>query len=157
MTFTTIAGRQYDLSPQQVEAAVAGQLPEPVSEHFVVVSGRAWPPEQVIALVTGLDRADFTTRQACRILTRLGFSAARKAVRQGHPGGGPAAGPTMAERAEALRPYIGQWVALRDDEVLVAADSPKEIVGWLVRHEQRAQAMFRVPVSEEEITGAAPL
>lgn len=62
----------------------------------------------------------------------------------------------MEERAEALRPFIGKWVALRDDEVLVAADSPGDVVSWLVRHDQRAEAMFRVPVTEREITGAAP-
>jgi hypothetical protein len=32
----------------------------------------------VIALATGLDRADFTTHQARRILRRLGFTAARR-------------------------------------------------------------------------------
>jgi hypothetical protein len=40
---------------------------------FVVIDGRRWPPKQVLALVTGLDRADFTTHQARGILTRLGF------------------------------------------------------------------------------------
>ena len=32
--------------------------------------GRPFPPKQVICLATGLDRADFTTHQARRILTR---------------------------------------------------------------------------------------
>jgi hypothetical protein len=57
---------------------------------------------------------------------------------------------------EALRPFIGLWVAVRGDEVLVAAPSPKEVVAWLARHRQRAQSMFRVPDSEQAITGAAP-
>jgi hypothetical protein len=58
--------------------------------------------------------------------------------------------------AEALRPFIGLWVAVRGDEVLVAAASPKEVVAWLSRHRQRAQSMFRVVDSEQAITGAAP-
>jgi hypothetical protein len=57
---------------------------------------------------------------------------------------------------EALRPFIGLWVAVRGDEVLVAAPTPKEVVAWLAQHGQRAQAMFRVPDSEQSITGAAP-
>jgi len=45
-----------------------------------VINGRRWPPKQVLALVTGLDRADFTTHQARRALTRLGFPAAAIAL-----------------------------------------------------------------------------
>ena len=59
--------------------------------------------------------------------------------------------------AEALRPFIGQWVAVRDEEVLVAANSPAEVVSWLAQHHQQAQSMFRVPAAESEIGGAAPL
>ena len=57
---------------------------------------------------------------------------------------------------EALRPFIGLWVAVRGDEVLVAASSAKEVIAWLARHRQRAQSMFRVAGSEQAITGAAP-
>ena len=58
---------------------------------------------------------------------------------------------------EALRPFIGLWVAVRGDDVLVAASSPKEVVAWLAEHRQRAQSMFRVPDSDRAISGAAPL
>jgi hypothetical protein len=58
--------------------------------------------------------------------------------------------------AEALRPFIGLWVAVRGDEVLVAAPSPKEVVAWLARHRQRAQSMFRVVDADQAVTGAAP-
>jgi hypothetical protein len=47
-------------------------------------------------------------------------------------------------------------VAVRGDDVLVAAPSPKEVVAWLAQHRQRAQSMFRVVDSEQAITGAAP-
>jgi hypothetical protein len=58
--------------------------------------------------------------------------------------------------AETLRPFIGLWVAVHGDEVLVAAPSPKEVVAWLSQHRRRAQSMFRVVDSEQAITGAAP-
>ena len=167
MPTMTVSGHQYDLDRRSVEAALQGVLPEPIQEHFVVINGRRWPPKQVLALVTGLDRADFTTHQARRALTRLGFSAARATSSSGHhPVASSAAGPLRpavsgtAKRSEspveALRPFIGLWVAVRGDEVLVAAPSAKEVVAWLAQHRQRAQSMFRVPDSEEAITGAAP-
>jgi hypothetical protein len=166
----TVSGHRYDLDSHRVQAALEGVLPEPIREHFVVINGRRWPPKQVLALVTGLDRADFTTHQARRALTRLGFPAAR-AVRsrehhlraaQATGPSGPAAGGTGGTGGtpqtlvEALRPFIGLWVAVRGDEVLVAASSPGEVVAWLARHGQRVQSMFRVPDSGQAITGAAP-
>jgi len=164
MTTMTVSGHQYDLDYRSVEAALQGELPEPIHEHFVVINGRRWPPKQVLALVTGLDRADFTTHQARRALTRLGFAAAR--ARAHHPVASSATAPPRpavagtADRpeplVEALRPFIGLWVAVRGDEVLVAAPSAKEVVAWLAKHRQRAQSLFRVPDSEHAITGAAP-
>jgi hypothetical protein len=164
MPAMTVSGRKYQLDHPGVEAALQGVLPEPIREHFVVINGRRWPPKQVLALVTGLDRADFTTHQARRALTRLGFPAARAVRRQfpagsrpagsSRPGGGAEGG--QASPVEALRPFIGLWVAVRGDEVLVAAPTPKDVVAWLARHSQRAQSMFRVTDSEHAAAGAAP-
>jgi hypothetical protein len=163
----TVSGHRYELDPHGVQTALEGVLPEPIHEHYVVINGRRWPPKQVLALVTGLDRADFTTHQARRALTRLGFPAARAASSRTHhaPAGratgrpGPASGQDTTRPTtlvEALRPFIGLWVAVRGDEVLVAAPSPKDVVAWLAQHGQRAQSMFRVPDSEQAVTGAAP-
>jgi hypothetical protein len=166
MTTMTVSGHTYDLDPRRVEQALRGELPEPIYEHFVVVNGRRWPPKQVLALVTGLDRADFTTHQARRALTRLGFTAARAARPRNRFRSDSAAarvksadarsGAAAQASAEALRPFIGQWVAVKGDEVLVAADSPREVVSWLARHQQKAESVFRVPESEQVIGGAAP-
>lgn len=167
MPAMTVSGRRYELDSRGVQSALEGVLPEPIHEHFVVINGRRWPPKQVLALVTGLDRADFTTHQARRALTRLGFPAARAARSRGHhmraaQAAAPAASPvggtggTPRTLVEALRPFIGLWVAVRGDEVLVAASSPKEVVAWLAQHDQHAQSMFRVPDSDQAITGAAP-
>jgi hypothetical protein len=163
----TVSGRRFQLDRHRVEAALEGVLPEPIREHFVVINGRRWPPKQVLALVTGLDRADFTTHQARRAMTRLGFAAARSTrSRHEHVQTARELGPPepaldkssarQRKLVEALRPCIGLWVAVRGDEVLVAAPSPKDVVAWLAQHGQRAQAMFRVPESEQAITGAAP-
>ncbi len=51
---------------------------------------------------------------------------------------------------------MGRWVAQRGLEVLVAGDTPQEVLAWLQRHDQRADAMFRVPAGESEAAGAAP-
>jgi hypothetical protein len=163
----TVSGHQYDLDTRGVEEALQGVLPEPIQEHFVVINGRRWPPKQVLALVTGLDRADFTTHQARRALTRLGFTAGRAASPRGYyrvrSSAATAQDPALSGSAgspeplvEALRPFIGLWVAVRGDEVLVAAPSAKEVVAWLARHHQRAQSMFRVADSEQAVVGAAP-
>src|SRR6202451_1604280 len=124
----TVSGHKYDLDRPGVQEALQGALPEPIQEHFVVINGRRWPPKQVLALVTGLDRADFTTHQARRALTRLGFPAARalrsrehhmRAAQAAGPSGPAAGGTGRTPRTlvEALRPFIGLWVAVRGDEV----------------------------------------
>lgn len=110
----------------------------------------------MVSLLTGLDRADFTTHQARRALKRLGFVAARRRA-AAEPAGGEPALPLGGRQAAALAPYAGQWVALGEpDEVLVAAPSARDVVAWLSRHEQRATGIFRVPSSAAEAGGMAP-
>src|SRR5207249_8796157 len=132
-----------------IEEAVAGVLPDPVREHHVVVRGRRYPLKQLLACVTGLDRTDFTTHQARQILQRLGFVAvsigsAEETLdeeRRDRPHGG--------RQAAALAPYMGKWVALGGPlEVLVAAETPQEVVAWLARHNRRSSGMLRVPRSD---------
>lgn len=166
MPTMTVSGHKYDLNTRRVEKALEGALPEPIREHFVVINGRRWPPKQVLAQVTGLDRADFTTHQARRALTRLGFPAGRAVShRAPNPQTSRAAVPPSdassaygraTPLAETLRAFVGLWVAVRGDDVLVAASSPREVVAWLAQHGQRAQAMFRVVDTDLAVSGAAP-
>lgn len=152
-----VAGASFDLEREAVERAIEGVLPEPILEHYVVVGGRRFPPKQVLVRVTGLDRADFTTHQARRILKRLGFVAARS--HDSEPAPEPhGAGPYGGRQASILEPYVGQWVALASPtEVLVAARTPEDVLHWLARHERRASyGMLRVPESLRETEGAAP-
>jgi hypothetical protein len=155
----TISGRDVELDHDAVEHAVSDVLPDPVREHYVVVGGRRYPPKQVISCATGLDRADFTTHQARRVLKRLGFTASRVAPESEPLPATGGEGPYGGRQAEALRPYIGKWVALASPtKVLVAADTPQEVLRWLARHDQRAEyGMFRVPALLHEAEGAAPL
>jgi hypothetical protein len=154
----TVSGRRIELDRERVEAAAAGELPEPIRDHFVVIGGRRFPPKQVLSLLTGLDRADFTTHQARRILTRLGFAAGRRSARsESPPPDAVESGPYGGRQAEALRPHIGKWVALgAPTEVLVAADTPQEVIEWLNRHGRRSSGMFRVPKNAKETEVLGP-
>ena len=131
--------------------------PEPISSHFVVVGTRRYPPKQVISAVTGLDRADFTTHQARRTLMRLGFAAGRRATDARPSGRAQRESSGHIALADRLRPLTGQWVAISSDDVLHAAATPQELVGWLSRHGKKADTVYRVPESELAATGLAPL
>jgi hypothetical protein len=150
-----IAQRGFALDDREVERRLRDEMPEPLDDHFVVVAGKRFPPKQVIGLVTGLDRADFNTHQARRILSRLGFTVGRRS-RDAARHSAERAETSDGREADLLRPFSGQWVAQRGLEVLVAADTPQAVLGWLERHNQHADAMFRVPTDETEATGAAP-
>lgn len=147
----TVAGQTFELERETFEKAVDDVLPEPLRDHYVVVRGRRFPPKQVLALVTGLDRADFTTHQARRILQRAGLVVGRVA---GTPATQPPSlrpgWPQDGREAESLRPFRGQWVAQRGLDVLVAASSPQRVVQWLNEHARHDAVVFRVPLDEAE-------
>src|SRR5215217_2523871 len=150
-----IAGQPFQLERDGVEAALRNVLPDPPRDHYVVVGGRRYPPKQVLVCATGLDRADFTTHQARRILKRLGFVAARSTTDRDALPAPAGDGPYGGRQAAALAPFRGQWVALAGPtEVVVAADTPQEVLAWLARHERRAPyGMFRVPASAGDAEG----
>ncbi|MGI8759237.1 MAG: hypothetical protein ACR2K0_08005 [Acidimicrobiales bacterium] len=148
---TRIARQPFLLDASDVGARALEVLPEPLVDHYVVVEGRRYPPKQVIALVTGLDRADFTTHQARGVLRRLGFTVGRRQAELPIPAA--AAGPHGGAEAKALAPFVGRWVAQKGIEVMVAADTPEEVLAWLERHDQHADGMFRVPRQEWEMEG----
>ena len=154
----TISGHRFELEQSGIERCLQDRLPDPVQEHYVVVLGRRFPPKQVIACATGLDRADFTTHQARRILRRLGFVAARAAHEEEANEAEVGVWPRSGRQASALTPYVGKWVALAGPtEVLVAAETPQEVLGWLAQHDRKAPyGMFRVPATVAEAEGAAP-
>lgn len=141
-----IAGRPADLAADDVARAMRDEIPEPVRAHYAVVEGRRFPPKQVIARVTGIDRADFTTNQARALLRRLGFATGRGSETTPAGRAREAAAPYRSQEADVLRPHIGKWVALAEGEVVVSADTAEEVLSWLRAHERKGDAMFRVPL-----------
>jgi hypothetical protein len=159
-----IAGRLFRLRAIDVTRALRKVDPEPLTSHYVVIARRRFPPKQVISEVTGLDRADFTSHQARRTLMRLGFTAGRRGagLRTGDSNVRFEVDPASPEPAheglaDQLRSLTGQWVAIKDGDVLRATDTPRELVDWLLHHGQRADSMFRVPEDALAATGLAPL
>src|SRR4029453_3606197 len=68
-----VGGRDFDLTKQEVEARMTGEDPELIQKHMVEVNGQMFPPKQVLGHVTGWERTTFTTMEAQRVLTRIGF------------------------------------------------------------------------------------
>lgn len=154
MTTARVAGQDFDLAADEIERAVTGVDPEPIQEHFAVVAGRRYPPKQVLAIATGLDRADFTTHQARSVLRRIGFGVYRlnsRADAARNEDGG--IGPKGGAEAAALRPFSGRWIAQDGLDVLFDADSPELVVKWLRRHGRKAR-VWRVPASKVD-TGSS--
>jgi hypothetical protein len=171
----TVAGQRFEWEREEVESRMGDVLPEAITSHYVVLGGRRYPPKQVIGELTRIDRADFTTHQARRILMGLGFVAGRQPrqaliedagvredyvdpsvaspVRRGSDGVAIVSRPDV----KTLQPFIGQWVATRGAQILFSDADPNVVVGWLASNRQRADSMFRVPATDFEVGGAAPL
>lgn len=155
-----IAGRPFVLRNSDVVRAARNLDPEPIKRHFVVIDGRRFPPKQVMSAVTGLDRANFTSSQARRTLTRLGFVAGRRPpeAATSHARCAGVQSSAKSERlGDRLRSFPGEWIAIKDDDVIHAAKTPRELVEWLRRHGEKADSMFRVPDGELATTGLSPL
>ncbi len=71
-----VGGRNFNLTRQEVEARMKGEEPELIQKHMVEVNGQMFPPKQVLGHVTGWARTSFTTMEAQRVLTRIGFDCA---------------------------------------------------------------------------------
>jgi hypothetical protein len=125
---TRVAGKDFELDAAGVERAVADVDPEPIREHYVVIGRRRYPPKQVLAAVTSLDRGDFTTHQARSILRRLGFGVHRRGYVPSLRDSDLSTWPHRGAEAAASEPYIGRWIAQDGLEVLYDADSPYDVV-----------------------------
>jgi len=175
----TVSRQRFEWEREEVESRMRDVLPEAMwtLSQMSTPLRYYWRPyyEQVIGELTGIDRADFTTHQARRILMGLGFVAGRQPrqaliedagvredyvdpsvaspVRRGSDGVEIVTRPDV----EALQPLVGQWVATRGAQILFSDADPNVVVGWLASNRQRADSMFRVPATDFEVGGAAPL
>lgn len=77
MVRATVGGRSFDFSKAEIERCMRGVQPEPIREHIVEMLDTVFPPKQVLATVTGWDRTSFTTMEAQRVLSRVGFVCRR--------------------------------------------------------------------------------
>jgi hypothetical protein len=166
MASFTVAHRTFQLTPARIETCMAERVPEPVREHYVIVAGRRYPPTQVLACVTGLPRAEFTSHHARSVLRRLGFACAHRAVfavdadaLEGRFYGeriDPDGSGDRERAAAALAPFVGQWVALDSPtDVIAADDSLRDLAAWLSRYNRKPRyGVFRVPRNADEVQGA---
>jgi hypothetical protein len=76
-----VGGREFGWSREDVKRTMRGVEPESIREHVVEVLDEQYPPKQVLATVTGWERQTFTTMEAQRVLTKLGFPCHRAGVR----------------------------------------------------------------------------
>ncbi len=86
-----IAGCHFDLTASEVQQAMGGIAPEPVTGESVRIGRRAYPVKQVGAVITRQDRRDFSAAEVTRALKRLGFTCTAA------PAPEPAPAPPLAE------------------------------------------------------------
>lgn len=80
-----VGGRDREITEEEVIRKVRSVEPEPIREHLVEIAGTAYPPKQVLETVTGWDRRTFTSLEAVRVLTRVGFICRRTSESQSAP------------------------------------------------------------------------
>src|SRR4051794_10755023 len=68
-----VRGRDWEWSKQFVEQAMRDQVSDTIQKHVVEVNGTVFPPKQVVEHVSGWPRISFTTAEAQRVLTKIGF------------------------------------------------------------------------------------
>jgi hypothetical protein len=68
-----VGGRPLDLTMDEVVNLMHDVPPEPIREHIVEIADTSYPPKQALAQVTGWGRHSFTSMEAIRVFSRLGF------------------------------------------------------------------------------------
>jgi hypothetical protein len=61
--------------------------------------------------------------------------------------------PPSAVLEDQLREHVGEWVAVGDGRVLVAASSPGDVARWLRENGLRAEQLYRVPAEPADVVG----
>jgi hypothetical protein len=72
-----VRGREHVLRKDEVIAKMKGVAPEATRALVVEVGGTLYPVKQVLSVAGGLDKADFISHEARRVLQRLGFKVQR--------------------------------------------------------------------------------
>lgn len=74
---STVGGRPFNYTKQQIANRMRGEKPEDARTHVVEISGSAYPVKQVVGTVTGWDRSTFTSLEARRVLAGVGLQCHR--------------------------------------------------------------------------------
>ncbi|AXI78235.1 hypothetical protein C7M71_013065 [Peterkaempfera bronchialis] len=70
----TIAGYSFELNVGDVERALSGVKPEPITGESVRIGNHFYPVKQAGAVITRQDRRDFSAAEVSRALRKLGFT-----------------------------------------------------------------------------------
>lgn len=70
----TLAGKRFNIAPQDIVKAVQGVEPEPIQKHAVKIGERLYPVKQVLSIATGLTKADINSHHAHQILRWMGLN-----------------------------------------------------------------------------------
>jgi hypothetical protein len=103
-----IAGYPFNLTANEVQQAMSGVKPEPITSESVRIGRHTYPVKQVGAVITRQDRRDFSAAEVTRAMRRLGFTchpapaaqASGPVMDMGAPLG---AGPTTGLAPDAVR------------------------------------------------------
>jgi hypothetical protein len=80
----TIAGQSFHLQMNEVERAMSGVKPDPITGESVRIGRRTYPVKQVGSVITGQSPKDFSAAEVTRALTKIGFTCI-PAAGQGEP------------------------------------------------------------------------
>lgn len=70
---TTIRGKKYKITKEQIETNIKGIEPDEGKKYFIKIKGEEYPIKQVIREVLNLPVAGFNTQDAYTILSRLNY------------------------------------------------------------------------------------
>ncbi len=68
-----LRGKRFELSRADVEERLKRVEPRAITKYQVRINGKGYPPKQALAAAIGKPVANFTTMDATRILSKLGF------------------------------------------------------------------------------------
>lgn len=69
-----LRGQSFEITADDALRATQGVDPDPLVRYAVQLHNRWYPPKQVMALITKLPVAAFTTQDAYRTMQRLGLN-----------------------------------------------------------------------------------
>ena len=73
-----IRGNNYEIDAEIIKRAIRGHQPNPIRRYFVEINGDRYPVKQVISIACNILPVSFTSRDAYRILEKVGIRVQSK-------------------------------------------------------------------------------